>query len=147
MSSEDLDLLVFDGIFDYGKSIPVYDIAAMFEIDIPKPGDRNNYIVMKTFDLNMLSVYSQVNNKLLQLGRKIIRSGDDYVVPTIGATLLHADRYEEKASKAATKSRILRSSFWKINPDFTSNDDDIKNAKNHGTNNRNFSKDYEPPLN
>jgi len=147
MTDKDLDLLVLDGIFDYGKSIPIYELASMFELNIPEPADRNNHKIMQSFELEMLNVYSQINNKLLRLGRKIIKCGNDYVVPTIGATLLHADRYDERSSRAATKSRILRSSFWKINPDFVSNEDTLKNAKHHGTSNRNFSKDYEPPLN
>lgn len=142
----DIPGLRAQGMFQYGSSISVADTAILFGVTVPPPNLLNDHIVMVRFDLEMLSVYGLLNDDLMTIGRKIVRQGEDYVVPTIESTLIHVDRYEDKASRSDAKARKLRRSFWEANPGYNNDRDRAREARNHARDNRRQGGQDEPPL-
>ena len=146
MTTEELRLMIQRGSFQYGSQIPIFELARLFNIEIPEPQEMNNYDRMIKFDLDMLQAYSVVNNELITIGRKLIKNGENYIVPTVGNTLIHVDRYEDKAARADLKARKLRRGFWAVNPDYVSDEDRARAARNHFRDTRRQGGPDEPPL-
>ena len=119
MKSLDIQNLIKSGLFAYGSSMTAENFGLLDSIVSPiftGLTRQQEISAIRTYDLKLLGLYGQVNEQLLAVGRKLIRSGDDYVIPPQSEMMDYVSAYYRQADSKHRKGIKLYTNFTRLYP-------------------------------